>query len=637
MAARVQIEIEASDAASGVFRAISSELGSLGGALSDVDTLLAAQNKTTAASEKAFLAMAKAENIADKTTKEYAKAAREADKAIGELAKAEDEQAAATARAAQALATMGIEALKATIKFTKESIEATVQYAQEVRDLSLASGQSAEESSRMLQVLDDYQLTADDAKTATRALTKEGLAPTIDTVANLSAEFQKLTTVEDRNAFVQKNLGRAGQEWLNLLSQGPDKIRAMNAAVSESLILTEENVRQAEDYRLALDAWGDAVEGVKVKIGTELLPVLTQMMEGLSRSGEIRAEANRLMQEGIAGNREEALAMAAATIEAQYNTEALQANGTALDANAASAQELAEAEKLAAAASKEMDAANKSFIGTLGNLASARATLNQGMAETDAAFAAGNITIDEHAAKMGELKATYQETINSMVLGLVQFQLASDGAFDDADLNKYLAAGQKLGVFTQGMVTDTKRLYNEAMNLSTGLDAVKDPMLHVGARAEDNAEHFGLMAESGAELGESLRKEVAAGAAAATSALVSIPTSINVDIWIRTHGGGNFLSQFANTTTTNSAIEDMRDDSGGGRQMGGEVFAGVPYNVGEGGMETFVPNANGRIVGHKAALHQAGLMGGGSQRNIFYGPVTLQIGEDSAAGFMSLR
>jgi hypothetical protein len=576
MAARVQIVVEAKDATSGVFRAITSELGTFGSLIDDL------------------------------TSKKIK---------WGDV---------------------GQHAAQMVIEGLKETIRATTEYAREVRDLSLASGQSAEESSRMLQVLDDYQLTADDAKTATRALTKEGLAPTMETVIGLSAEFQKLSTAEERNAFVQKNLGRAGQEWLNLLDQGPEALRSMNAAVNENLILSKEQVQAAEDYRLALDQWGDTVQSLKVALGNQLLPVLTDFLGTLNDDIRAMQIANEQGLNWLTLTEGQAQSIYALVEAEKSGSTAMEDYGIRAKDAAESTKTLGGATVITTEALKAMDAANKSFIGTLQSVASARETLNQGMAETDAAFAAGDISIDEHAAKMGELKATYQETINSMVLGLVQFQLASDGAFDDADLNQYLAAGQKLGVFTQGMVTDTKRLYNEAMNLSTGLDAVKDPMLHVGARAEDNAEHFGLMAESGAELGESLRKEVAAGAAAATSALVSIPTEINVDVWIRVHGGG-FLSQFANTTTTNSAIEDMRDDSGGGRQMGGEVFAGMPYNVGEGGMETFVPNSNGRIVGHKAALHQAGLMGGGSQRNIFYGPVTLQIGEDSAAGFMSLR
>ena len=219
MAARVQIVVEAKDATSGVFRALTSELGAFGGLVEELT----------------------AKNINWGN--------------VGQMA-----------------AKMVIDGIKDTIKVTTE-------YAREVRDLSLASGQGAEQSSRMLQVLDDYQLTAEDAKTATRALTKEGLAPTVDTIAQLSGEYLKLNSVEEKNAFVQKNLGRAGQEWLNLLNQGPDAIRKMNDAVSEGLILTEENVQAAEKYRLALDEWNDSVQALKISIGNELIPALTGLIE----------------------------------------------------------------------------------------------------------------------------------------------------------------------------------------------------------------------------------------------------------------------------------------------------------------------------------------------------------------------
>jgi superoxide dismutase len=576
MAARVQIVVEAKDATSGVFRAITSELGAFGGLMEELT----------------------AKNIS--------------------------------------WGNVGQMAAKMVIDGVKDAIKVTTEYAQEVRDLSLASGQSAEESSRMLQVLDDYQLTADDAKTATRALTKEGLAPTIDTIIDLSAEFQNLTSVEERNAFVQKNLGRAGQEWLNLLSQGPEKIKAMNAAVSENLILTEDNVRASEEYRLALDNWGDAIDGVKIKLGNQLLPVMTEAIKTVddhTRALEIMEEQGMSTYHAV-GSVGYVAALNAAIAEREA-AEATEQHSTAMKTAEQSATELAAAEKAAAEAVKTMDTENKLFLSTLGNVKVAQDTYYGGLREAKQALDDGKISAEEHAAKVGELAADYKSASADVVLSIVEMKLAQDG-WTDAELGAYLDIGMAQGKFTKDQVNMAKGAIQMADSIVAGMEVVEGPMLHVGKRAEDNAEHFGLMAESGATLGESLRKEVGAGAAAATSALNSIPTEINVDVWIKVHGGG-FLSQFANTTTTNSAIEDMRDDSGGGRQMGGEVFAGMPYNVGEGGMETFVPNSNGRIVGHKAALHQAGLMGGGSQRNIFYGPVTLQIGEDSAAGFMSLR
>jgi hypothetical protein len=59
--------------------------------------------------------------------------------------------------------------------------------------------------------------------------------------------------------------------------------------------------------------------------------------------------------------------------------------------------------------------------------------------------------------------------------------------------------------------------------------------------------------------------------------------------------------------------------------------------VGEAGQETFVPSSNGRIIGHREALHQAGLMGGGASRNYFYGPVTIMSDSETGGDFMSIR
>jgi hypothetical protein len=75
-------------------------------------------------------------------------------------------------------------------------------------------------------------------------------------------------------------------------------------------------------------------------------------------------------------------------------------------------------------------------------------------------------------------------------------------------------------------------------------------------------------------------------------------SSWSYDFYISVHGHvPTALNQFANTTTTSAAIEDMRDDSGGGRDSGGPGEPGKTYMIGKGAQpEMFVPSTSGQFV-----------------------------------------
>lgn len=605
MAARVQVVVEAKDATGGVFRALTSQLGEFGGIVEEIT----AKNVNWG-------------NVAQQAT-------------------------------------------QLVINGIKDSIAVTTQYAREVRDLSIASGQSAEESSRMLQVLDDYQLTAEDAKTATRALTKEGLAPTIDTIANLSSEFLKLTSVEERNAFVQKNLGRAGQEWLNLLNQGPEAIRAMNDAVSEGLILTDENIKAYEDYRLALDSWNDSIMAAKVSVGSSLLPVMTDLIDmtlAHTRALEIMEEQGLSTYHAV-GTIGYQAALKAAMAE-QEATRAVQDNTNALDENAASLQEQE-------AALKANSESNKLFIDTLKNVAQPLQDYRDGLAEIRTNFEDSNFVLDLYRQKQAELRqsyadgqisttaynqatrdlslaykdgtfaaneqktavaglaAEYEAAKNKIALSIVEMRLATDG-WTDAEVNAYLKVGQKLGQFDGQQV----KAAQNAINMANSLLATEQPFLHAGKRAEEAAAMLYGFGESAEGMTEAAL-DAAGGAGALKSSLNRLPpsgTSWEYNFAINVHGRVPNMPNHGESNL-NAGVGYQS-----GQQMGGEVFAGQPTWVGEAGREPFLPAQDGRILSHSEALHALALGGGGGGRiGPFYGPVTLQIAEDSAAGIMGVR
>jgi hypothetical protein len=154
-------------------------------------------------------------------------------------------------------------------------------YAGEVRDLSGVTGEGAEQTSRLLQVMDDFEIQGEQLSAAMRALRTQGLSPTVDVIAELSDQYLALAPGIERINFLQENFGRGGIAFQNIMAQGSQAIRDRAAAVSESLILDEEQIRQSEELRLATDDLQDAWAGVRMEIAEGLVPTLAAALTSL--------------------------------------------------------------------------------------------------------------------------------------------------------------------------------------------------------------------------------------------------------------------------------------------------------------------------------------------------------------------
>lgn len=142
------------------------------------------------------------------------------------------------------------------------------KYAGAVRDVALASGTTAEESSKLLQVLDDFQIGTEDVTAAMKALKSNGMVPTIDTLADLADKYQAIQDPAKKLQFVYDNLGRSGTKFLNVLQQSSASLREQAGEIDKSLILTDQQIREAEQARLAMDAYSDAIQGAKIAVGS---------------------------------------------------------------------------------------------------------------------------------------------------------------------------------------------------------------------------------------------------------------------------------------------------------------------------------------------------------------------------------
>lgn len=177
----------------------------------------------------------------------------------------------------------------------------TRDYNLQMSDMARTMGVSVEEASKLYQISDDLRLNADSLKTAFKTMTDDGLQPSIETLAELADEYISIKDPVEQAQFAAEKFGaRAGPELKKLLEQGGQGIRDMADDVSAGLIATEEGAQAAEDYTAAVDNLTDSWVAFKMKIGNDVLPLLTDILDGEQENTRaIKAKIEQLKQ-GIA-------------------------------------------------------------------------------------------------------------------------------------------------------------------------------------------------------------------------------------------------------------------------------------------------------------------------------------------------
>lgn len=157
----------------------------------------------------------------------------------------------------------------------KMTVGETITYAAQVRELSRTIGASAEESSVLIQAADDVGISVGTIQTAMESAIRKGVRPTIEGLAELAAEYNAIEDPIAKTEFLMKNFGRAGADLAPLMKLGAAGLREAGQAARDSgLIMTEEGVKSAREYEIAMDNLGDAAKGVQYEIGTALIPIL---------------------------------------------------------------------------------------------------------------------------------------------------------------------------------------------------------------------------------------------------------------------------------------------------------------------------------------------------------------------------
>lgn len=279
----------------------------------------------------------------------------------------------------------------------KKAFDATVgtmvAYADQVRGVQQTTGLTAEESSRLIQVLDDMKISYDDLQ---KVVAKSGdqFDYSIQGLARMSDEYRSLKDAQEKADFMQERFGKNWKVFVEAMEQGGDALVKAGESINKGLILDDKMLEQARDYEIQIDNVTDSVEALKVSAGVKALPFFDRlfgMTADLINVGNVMDFLELRVQKG----KQEQWAAA----------DAVAAHGDALMGLATAATDT----------SSVLDVLELNYSDILG--------MAQRIADEDASYAENvkaanadiNMTTDERKAKLDELAAKHNEVTNKIV------------------------------------------------------------------------------------------------------------------------------------------------------------------------------------------------------------------------------
>jgi hypothetical protein len=368
-------------------------------------------------------------------------------------------------------------------KILDESVGTLVQYADQVRNVQNATGTSAEDASKLIQVLDDQKISYEQLE---KAISKSGKAYdfSIEGIARMSDEYLTLKDSQAQASFAQERFGKEWISFVPVMKQGGQAIRDSADAVADNLVLTQKAVDQAREYEIGIDNLSDSFQGLKISMGKNLIGPTNQVVDGfnvLIRANEI---AKDKIQGGMLSMEDWNAALDQATMEVAQNKLALVQHAQIVAQNT-------EDEKANAEAVKATTAAHQSMLGLIGNIASetrnygekqAELTtkMQENRAEAEKLYPWQKQQLDELNQKYADMQTTYDENAaaHAQAMGKIQYDLfitkLSAGEFTDAEYNMAQQAGLMFGVFDQQSVEAARNMDLVAQAVADGRIKVED-------------------------------------------------------------------------------------------------------------------------------------------------------------------
>lgn len=186
------------------------------------------------------------------------------------------------------------------VSFAKDSIDAYTDLASKVRAYQRVTGESAETSSKMVFALDTLGINADKGSAAMFRLAKgvgsgktdlaqygvevkrtsDGNLDMQETLLSISDAYNATEDPGKRAALVMDAFGRSGKDLIPVLARGREGLKELfDEAGRTNHILSQEDLDRAKELSLATHELDKTFEGLKIKAGNALTPVVTDVTE----------------------------------------------------------------------------------------------------------------------------------------------------------------------------------------------------------------------------------------------------------------------------------------------------------------------------------------------------------------------
>ena len=380
--------------------------------------------------------------------------------------------------------------------------ESAQKYDQQVKELMLRTGGTAEETSRLIQTVDDAGISYETLSTAMRFAVKNGIEPSIQSIAKLSDEYLALNTPVEKGQFLLDKFGRSGMDMARIMDKGGDAIISMSQAVEENLVVTDEAIRKSEEYRINMDNLNDTFEGFKVAVGNEVIPVISEQVAQTNRLIDSLKEEGywyTVLHQNTIRHTEAATEDATATNSAaQSYTAMAQAAASAIP----EIQDSTEATKAATSANSEMlslvmnlqsatdryAASQKSLTTRSKELTDKLSELGERTARNAEEWDAVTAEIKDNEQAMRDLEAQHAKAMARIAVDLYIAKLQADG-FTDAEYTMALQALETTGIIDQATVEMANSFKD---NIMPEVIRTKDEVKTLGERAQDLAHDYAM-------------------------------------------------------------------------------------------------------------------------------------------------